>query len=140
MSEGNVAVIRAAYDAFARGDGAAVLAAMDPDIVWNEAENFPYADRNPYHGPMAVAEGVFGRIGAEWDHFSLSIEAVLDAGENVVALGRYRGRYKATGKPLDAQFAHVWWLRDGRVVRFQQYTDTYQAAAVAGGLPHAGNG
>ena len=35
---------------------------FDPEIVWNEAESIPYADRNPYVGPQQVAEGVFGRI------------------------------------------------------------------------------
>lgn len=134
MSQENVALVQAAYDAFARGDGAAVLAAMDPGIVWNEAENFPYADGNPYVGPMAVAEGVFGRIGADWEGFHLVIETLLDAGGIVVALGRYRGRNKATRTELDAQFAHVWWLSAGKITRFQQYTDTYQARAAAGSL------
>lgn len=109
-----VDVIRGAYDAFSRGDVAAVLAAMAPDSEWNEAENFPYADGNPYVGPEAVAQGVFARLGGEWDSFSLAIENVLDAGDNVVVLGRYRGRHSGTGSDLDAQFAHVWWLERAR--------------------------
>ena len=54
----NVEVIRGAYDAFERGDVPAVLASMAPNIEWNEAENFPYADGNPYIGPDAVVGGV----------------------------------------------------------------------------------
>src|ERR1017187_8878036 len=50
MSQANVDLIQSLYAAFARGDGPAVLAGMDPAIVWNEAENFLYADRNPYVG------------------------------------------------------------------------------------------
>src|ERR1017187_9682181 len=50
MSQANVDLIQSLYAAFARGDGPAVLASMDPAIVWNEAENFLYADRNPYVG------------------------------------------------------------------------------------------
>ena len=61
MTPSNLENIQNMYAAFARGDGPAVLAGMDPAIVWNEAENFPYADRNPYTGPAAVAEGVFFR-------------------------------------------------------------------------------
>jgi ketosteroid isomerase-like protein len=45
----NVDVIRGAYDAFAEADVPAVLAAMAPDVVSNEAENFPYADRKLLH-------------------------------------------------------------------------------------------
>jgi hypothetical protein len=129
MSQANVDLIRGLYEAFARGDGPAVLGAMDPGIVWNEAENFPYADRNPYVGPMAVAEGVFGRIGAEWDQFQVMPGEILDAGDTVVALGRYTGTYKATGKRMDAQFAHVWRVSGGKVTAFQQYADTAQAVA-----------
>ena len=39
---------------------------------------------------------------------------------------------KATGTPVDAQFAHVWQFRGGKIARFQQYTDTKQWAGAAG--------
>jgi ketosteroid isomerase-like protein len=51
----------------------------------------------------------------------------------VVALGRYGGANKATGKALDAQFAHVWRVKNGKLAGFQQYTDTLQAVRAAGG-------
>ena len=130
MSKENVELVRAVYAAFAAGDVPGVLGRMSPDIVWNEAENFPYADRNPYVGPEAVLTGVFGRIGTEWDGFTVVPEEMLDAGETVVVLGRYRGTYRATGRALDAQLVHVWRLEDGKVVRFHQYVDTLQTARV----------
>jgi len=130
MSQENVALVEAIYAAFGTGDVPGVLARMSPDIVWNEAENFPYADRNPYVGPEAVLTGVFARIGEEWDGFTVVPEDLLDAGDSVVVLGRYTGTYKATGRTLDAQLVHVWRVEDGKVVRFQQYTDTLQTARV----------
>jgi len=48
----------------------------------------------------------------------------LDAGEEVVVLGRYRGAAKQTGKTLDVPFVHVWSLRDGKAWRFRQFLDT----------------
>ena len=132
MSSENVALIREIYDAFAAGDVAGVLGRMAPDIVWNEADSFLYADGNPYVGPDAVLAGVFARIGAEWEGFEAIAEELLDAGDTVVALGRYRGTHKATGQRLDAQLAHVWRVRDGKAARFQQYTDTLQSARAAG--------
>jgi hypothetical protein len=134
MSKENVALIRAIYDAFAAGDVAGVLGRMSPDIAWNEAENFPYADRNPYVGPDAVANGVFARLGGEWDGFAATPEEFLDAGDAVVVTGRYLGSYKATGRSIRAQFVHVWRLASGKAVRFQQYTDTLQAARVTGAV------
>jgi ketosteroid isomerase-like protein len=129
----NADVIRGVYAAFAKGDVPAVLAAMAPDIVWNEAENFVYADRNPYVGPEAVLQGVFMRLGGEWNGFSVTPEELIDGGDTIVARGRYGGAYKSTGKSINAQFAHVWKLKNGKITRFQQYVDTLASARVMGG-------
>ena len=123
--------MRSLYGAFARGDVPAVLGGLAAGIEWREAENFIYADGNPYIGPDAVLQGIFMRVGMEWDGFAATPERMLDAGDTVVTLGRYTGSYKATGKSINAQFVHVWSLENGKVVRFQQYTDTLQFAEVA---------
>jgi ketosteroid isomerase-like protein len=133
MADADVRLIQSLYEAFGRGDAATVLGAFDPDIVWHEAENIAYADRNPYVGPQQVAEGVFGRLMAEWDGFIVAPQQFIAAGEHVVATGRYRGTYKATGIPVDAQFVHVWTVRGGRVLGVQQYADTLQFARAVHG-------
>jgi ketosteroid isomerase-like protein len=125
-------IVKALYDAFGRGDVPAVLGAFDPRIQWREAESFLYADGNPYEGPQAVAEGVFQRIVSDVESFAVLPERFIEAGDTIVAEGRYRGTMKRTGTLVDAQFAHVWQLRDGKVVRFQQYTDTKQWSDAAG--------
>jgi hypothetical protein len=131
MSQESVEVIRELYDSFGRGDVPAALGQMDQQIEWREAENFIYADRNPYVGPQAILEGVFMRLGSEWEGFTVTPEEWLDAGNHVVVLGTYTGKHRETGRDVRAQFAHVWGVRGGRVVRFQQYTDTKQFADVA---------
>lgn len=128
-------LIRSVYQAFARGDVATVLGAFDPQIVWNESEGFLYADGNPYVGPRRIAEGVFARLGAEWADFEVAPERYIDAGDTVVAVGRYRGTYRATGQRVDAQFAHEWTVRDGRITGFQQFTDTAQFVRAAAVVP-----
>jgi ketosteroid isomerase-like protein len=116
------------YAAFAKGDIPAVLQNFDPKIVWNEAENFPYADRNPYVGPQAVLEGVFARIGAEWEYWNLADQTYyeVNSGE-IIVTGRYNAKNKLTGKEISVQFVHMWTLNEGLVTKFQQYADTYQA-------------
>ena len=128
----NLELVKSVYAAFGRGDIPAVLGAMAADIVWNEAENFPYADGNPYVGPQAVLDGVFARLGGEWNGFTAAPTEFLDAGDTIVALGRYGGAYKATGASINAQFSHVWRVRNGKLSAMQQYTDTLQAARVVG--------
>ena len=132
MSKENVALVRGIYDSFATGDVPAVLGAMSPDMVWNEADNFPLADRNPYVGHDAIVQGVFVRLAEQWDGFAAEVDELLDAGDTVVSLGHYVGTCRATGKPIRAQLVHVWRLEDGKATSFQQYTDTLQAARVTG--------
>jgi uncharacterized protein len=124
--------VRAAYDGFAKGDIAAVTAQMSPGIIWNEAEGFKYADGNPYIGPDAVVGGVFARLGAEWVGFAATPVKFIKDDNTIAVLGRYTATNKATGKPLDAQFTHVWTVEDGKITHFQQYTDTAQWMSVMG--------
>lgn len=124
--------IKAVYDAFAKGDIPSVLGVLSADIDWTEAEGFPYA--GTYHGPRAVLEGVFMRLGTEWQGFAAVPHEFIDGGDTIVALGKYSGVYKATNKSFSADFAHVWKLREGKAVRFVQYVDTLlvQRALTAG--------
>ena len=125
--ESNVEIIQNLYEAFAKGDVPAVLQKFDPKIEWNEAENFPYADGNPYIGPQAVLEGVFARLGAEWEYWNLTEQTYYEANSGeIIVTGRYKAKNKLTAKVINVQFVHMWTLNDGMVTKFQQYADTYQ--------------
>jgi ketosteroid isomerase-like protein len=128
-----LALIEQAYADFARGDVPAVLAVLADDIQWFEAEGNPWWPGEAFVGPQAVVENVFARVAAEYDGFTIDVERFVGAGETVLVQARYRGRAKATGKDVDAQAAHVWDVRDGKVVRFQQYVDTAQLQVALGG-------
>ena len=105
----------------------------DANIVWNEAENFPYADGNPYIGGEAIVNGVFGRIGGEWDNFRLTDLNFHDMSNNMVFVtGRYQGTYKKNGGVMNVQMAHLWTLNNGKAVAFQQFADTKGVAQVIG--------
>jgi len=122
----NAELIRGLYEAFAAGDIPTVMGALDENISWTEAEGFPYG--GTYVGPVAVAENVFIKLGTEWDGFAVVPERIVDSGETVVGLGNYSGTFKETGKSMKVPFAHVWDIRDGKVVKFVQHTDTAMVA------------
>lgn len=125
----NVSIIDGMYSAFATGDIPSVLGAMDAKIVWNEAEGNSLADDNPYVGPDAVLNGVFVRLGANHEYFKLADIQLHDMSNNqVLATLRYDAKNKATGKTYNAQVAHLWTLKNGKVVAFQQYVDTKKLA------------
>src|SRR5688572_449070 len=118
----NVDLIRGIYDAFGRGDLDTVLGAMDPAIEWRQAEGNPYdTTGGPWIGPDAVMQNLFVRIVTEWDGFTVTPKEFHDAGDTVVVEGRYTATYKATGRNMDAQFCHVFKIRDGKATSFQQF-------------------
>ena len=105
---------------------------MDSGINWNEAEGYRLAERNPYVGPQAIGEGVFGPIMATIDNFTVAPSTFIDGDDHVVVIGRYRGTMKNGGAALDSPFCHVYRFQDGKMMTFQQYTDTAQWARLMG--------
>ena len=122
----NVQLVEQLYDAFARGDIPTVLGAFDPNIEWTSSEGAAYP--GTFHGPEAVLQNIFMRLGTEWEGFRVEPEEFIDGGDQVVMLGRYYGTYRETGKSMSAGVAHVWTIRDGRLVRYRQYVDSRKMA------------
>ena len=118
----NAELIKAMYKSFADGDVPAVLAALDPEVRWTEADGFPHG--GTYLGPDAVLKNVFINLGSEWEEFTAKPSNFISEQDTVVACGDYAGTCKATGKQFKAPFVHIWTLKGKKVVRFQQFTDT----------------
>lgn len=130
MSNG-IQLVTRLYDAFAAGDIPGFLGHLSPEIVWNEAEGNPLADGNPYVGAEAIVAGVFARLLTEWTDFGVEVMEIVGDEEIVTMFGRYRGVHATSGKSLDVQAAHTWWISDGKIVRFQQMVDTAGMSAAA---------
>jgi ketosteroid isomerase-like protein len=128
--------VRGLYDAFARGDIATVVGAFDPKIEWNEAEHVTFWPGHAFVGPDAVVEGVFMQIPPTFgDTFAINLGRVHEAGNTVIVEARYTGTIQSTGADLSAQVVHVWDLDGQKIVKFQQYTDTWQFAEATGIKP-----
>lgn len=67
-----------------------------------------------------------------WDEWRFEPEKLLDAGDQVVALVRVVARGGSSGISLDRKTAHVWTLRDGRVLRCEVYLDRSAAIEAVG--------
>lgn len=119
----NTAIVRRSYEAFARGDMDAVMADMDEAIEWHQAQGLPHG--GTYRGLAAVRANVFDPLDRDWwSAFSALPDEFLEAGDEVVVLGRYHGTARQTDKELDVPFVHIWSLRDGKAWRFRQFLDT----------------
>jgi hypothetical protein len=93
------------------------------------AEGNKYADGNPYIGPQAVLNGVFARIAADYKYFNLvHIELHEMSNNKVFATLRYQAKLKRNGATYDSQVAHLWTLKNEKVIGFQLYLDTKKIA------------
>jgi ketosteroid isomerase-like protein len=116
--------VRALYDAMAAHDPAAILAPLDDEFVGLVSRGMPLEAGGRHDGPEAMLRDVWGRVFAAYD-MRVEPDELLPAGpDRVVALGRYRGVQRGSGHEVDARFAHVVTVRDGRITRLEQITDT----------------
>jgi uncharacterized protein len=134
VNEHNIKLVRGIYAAWSRGDVESFLQALAPDVEWRFADNFIYGTLNPVIGRDALRKGSLRRLKTEWEGFDGILDEILDAGDHVIGLGHYIGKYKATGEQIRAQFAHVWTVKDGQITKWRQYVDTGQFANAASGL------
>jgi hypothetical protein len=116
-------IVRSFYDALGRGDVPGVLARLHDQLEWTEAAGFPYYS-GTWRSPQEVLDKLLIPLARDWDRFSARAHDFIAQGDRVVTLGEYSGTFKATGKSMTASFAHVWTVRDGRLARFDMYTDT----------------
>jgi ketosteroid isomerase-like protein len=128
----HVELVPSIYETVEAGDFSVLLGALADAVEWYEAENGPYWFGGVLIGGHAVMERVFSRLPQDFDVLRLHVRRVVGCGDTVLAEARYSAIGRATGLRLDAQVAHVWDFKDGKVVRWQQYTDTRQFADVMG--------
>ena len=130
MSQENAEVVRAGFEGFNRGDVEAVVAMCAPDIEWFPPAELP--DARTYHGHQGVRAAaedmlnVFGALQAE-------PERLIDAGDQVVVLFRWRGHGRGSGVPLDlvGEQAAVFTMRNGEAIRAEWYIDRSKALEAA---------
>ena len=116
-------LVRRSYEAFSRGDLDAVLADMDPQIEWHQAQGLPHGGLHV--GVEDVRRSIFEPLDESWwDGFTAVPEEFLDAGDQVVVVGRYRGTARESRKQLDVPFVHIWTVTGDKAVRFRQFLDT----------------
>ena len=132
MSRKNVDVVRSAYEAWNAGDLDAAVEFLDPVIEWRMPPNFPEA--GTYQGVDEVKSRLEEFL-ESWEDFQVEVEELIEAGDRVVALTRFRGRSKGVGLELTgvAVDAQVWTLSEGRVTHVWMYGGTEEALE-AGGL------
>jgi len=119
----NLDIIRATYEGSSEENGRNLLAVLAPNATWTEAAGFPYA--GTYVGPEQIISGVFQRLSTEWEDYSAKVHTYLADGDKVAAFGVYSGMYRKTGKTMRASFAHLYHIKEGKILSMEQFVDSH---------------
>ena len=128
MSQENVEVVGAIYDAFNRGDTDAILELVDPLVC---VEDHAVIDGATYNGRTGVLSFLAFQAEA-FDARSAELEELVEAGDAIVSVIRLRGEGPLTGIPLEGRFSHVWQIASGMVRRLRVYASKEEALEAAG--------
>jgi ketosteroid isomerase-like protein len=107
------------YEAYAKDDLATLLLLMGQEVEIVQSAELPWGGHYVGH------DGMRQFLGALAQHLdsSLFIERLIDAGDQIVAVGRTAGKTRKTGLEFDIPLVQVWAFSDGQVTRFETYID-----------------
>jgi uncharacterized protein len=125
LRRGNIDLIRPIHEAWRRGDWRPSFDVYDPEMEWGWSDEFPglagvYRDtRDPNPRIRTWLSG--------WEDWRVEAEDYVKLGDYVIVLARYRGRGKGSGVEVEQEGAHVFKLKDGKVVRLEIFADRQRA-------------
>ena len=131
MTQDNVAIVRASWEAWSRGDMDALFEFYDPAVEWDMTHSY-VPDMGVYHGHEGIRE-FFREWRAFFAEYYAEPEQFIGTDEHVMVRVRQggRGRSSTVGVEMPAYW-QVYRLRDGRAVRVVIYRDEAEALAAMG--------
>jgi ketosteroid isomerase-like protein len=129
-SPSNLATVRGAYEAWARGDVDRLVEAFS-----TKAEIHPYLGAtlgaSAYHGHAGVRRW-FADANDAWESLTIEVEEILDGGDVVVVALRAVGVGKGSHAEVEARILHLLEFEDGKAIRLRGYGDRGKALRDAG--------
>ena len=129
-ADANIKTVVAAYEAFGRGDVAAILDAVTDDVDWAAEAAGKTA---PWHGQRAGKEGVaafFSDLATSIEISAFTPHSFAAGDDDVHLLVDWTIRPVTTGRQASMTMHHYWRLRDGKVTYFRGSEDTELTAQV----------
>ena len=119
----NGALIRDAYDAFARGDVQGAMAAFAENILWHVPGRGLLS--RDYRGHAEVLGFIQHCMELSDGTFRLQVDDVLARGDRVVVLCTESAR--RGGRSWSSPQVHVWTVKQGKATSFWEYPGDQQA-------------
>jgi ketosteroid isomerase-like protein len=127
MSQENVEIVRAAYEAYNAGDMDAFRDLHDPHVVVQTLEGWP--EPGPYFGREAVMRW-FEQLRETWDAVAVEVISVIDAADRVVVRLVLHG--EGRGPQADFEVTQVNTVRKGKIVYREYFWDHSEALETLG--------
>ncbi|MBA2522370.1 MAG: nuclear transport factor 2 family protein [Solirubrobacterales bacterium] len=130
MSQENVEIVRELTKRFEGGDRESWRQVVAKDAIWDtSATTIPQA--GVYEGHVGIERFFTDWLGT-WENPEVETQDLIDAGDSVIQVFRWKVRGKASGVETEATMFGVYDVREGWVVRFRQYESREQAIEAAG--------
>lgn len=117
-------VVRRLYPALAEGDRTVLDEILDPGFVGVLADGMPFGIGGEHRGADDMRRNGWGGIARYFAARAEPEELSPLADGRLLVTGRYRGKGRRGGGPVDAGFAHVVTVEQGRITALEQFTDT----------------
>jgi ketosteroid isomerase-like protein len=132
VSEENIALVEAAFEAWNRREVEAFAKYAAEDVVWLEVSGRPEGDGAEAHGRARLQRSLTALFEV-WETYRLEPRQIfaVDA-DRVVAVLREVARGRASGVEVDSLWGYVITLADGQIARVEAYRDHAMALDVVG--------
>jgi ketosteroid isomerase-like protein len=126
--------IRLAVEAYNRRDLEAVVTAYRPDLEYYPYREFVEAGLTEpcYHGPSGYRDYIEATYEVWGTEVRLEPTELIDLGDRIVLLADMPMRAQASGVPLAQTYAGVSTIKDGRVIRQDDFLDRTEALEAVG--------
>ncbi|MEP6923269.1 MAG: nuclear transport factor 2 family protein [Pyrinomonadaceae bacterium] len=119
MTQENKQIVRNFYEAANTRDSKALAELLDENIEIYQSEVLPWGGKYQGHqGFMSYAFKMLGMINSQ-----AVIEQFIEAGDQVVAIGKTQGEVNSNSKKFEIRLAHVWTIKNEKLSRFEVYVD-----------------
>lgn len=126
-AQGNKQLVMEGYRLFQAGQIDELLSRYHDDAEWTspELEFVPFS--GAFHGKAEIAQ-FFAKLDASVHANRFEPTQFIAENDKVVVTGFANWLAKPTGRSYDSSWVHIFTLRDGKVARFESFSDTLAMA------------
>lgn len=130
MPPGNADLIRPIYEEWGRGNWRPRFEIYHPHMAWGWSDEFPGLGgvREDHEDPNPRLRAWL----SEWKQWRAVADEFIEIGDQVVVFATYRGVGRGSGVEISHEGAHVFELRDGKVVRLEIFATRERAMESVG--------